>query len=212
MLLLSVQFASSSFTLLFGWQEGHPVCKNEWWILAWLSVWSELQICMCPSGWHCHPLSLAPVNPDCFYLCCRLTQVVLDKGPLNMCVCVSVSVYVCACVCLHASEYNDQCICRSSLNHTAERQHCCHTHNCIWFVLVIFKSYCYWMSIGVKNTLICSSSFFELPVIDLLPYSSNINASLAFPLPLPNECFNHSLSSLFLLIACYIIVICIRYK
>jgi len=30
--------------------------------LAWLSAWSEIQICIWPS--HCHSLSLAQVNPD----------------------------------------------------------------------------------------------------------------------------------------------------
>ena len=42
--------AFSALTLLVGWQEGHPVCKklsSE--VLAWLSVWSEVQICIWPS-------------------------------------------------------------------------------------------------------------------------------------------------------------------
>jgi len=37
-------------------------------MLAWLSVWGELQISIWPSRCHCHSLSLAPVNPDWFYL------------------------------------------------------------------------------------------------------------------------------------------------
>ena len=36
-------------------------------MLAWLSVWSEVQICILPSWCHCHSRSLAPVNPDWFY-------------------------------------------------------------------------------------------------------------------------------------------------
>jgi len=39
------------------------------WVLAWLSIWGEMQTCMWPS-WchcHCHSLSLAPVNPDWFW-------------------------------------------------------------------------------------------------------------------------------------------------
>ena len=36
-------------------------------MLAWLSVWGEVQICIWPS-YHCHSLYLAPVNPDWFYL------------------------------------------------------------------------------------------------------------------------------------------------
>jgi len=35
-------------------------------VLAWLSVWGEVQIFIWPSWCHCHSLSLAPVNSDCF--------------------------------------------------------------------------------------------------------------------------------------------------
>jgi len=45
---LFAHIASSALTLLFGQQEEHPACKkmsDE--VLAWLSVWSEVQvICM----------------------------------------------------------------------------------------------------------------------------------------------------------------------
>jgi len=38
-------------------------------MLAWLSVWVKMQICIWPScHCHCHSLSLAPVNPDWFHL------------------------------------------------------------------------------------------------------------------------------------------------
>ena len=81
---------SSALTLLVGRQEGHPACKklsSE--VLAWLSVWSEVQACIWPSGFHCHSLSLASVKsrlvlPFWYWL----TQVVPDKRPLNGCVCV----------------------------------------------------------------------------------------------------------------------------
>ena len=44
------KFAFSALTLLVGWQEGHPACKNlSGEVLAWLSVWSEVQTCMCPA-------------------------------------------------------------------------------------------------------------------------------------------------------------------
>jgi len=42
--------AFSALMLLVGWQEGHLACKklsSE--VLAWLSVWSEMQICIWPS-------------------------------------------------------------------------------------------------------------------------------------------------------------------
>ena len=39
---------------------GHPAYKNlSGGVLAWLSVWSEVQTCIWPSGFHCHSLSLA---------------------------------------------------------------------------------------------------------------------------------------------------------
>jgi len=39
--------AFSALTLLVGRQEGHPACKNlSGGVLAWLSVWSEVQICI----------------------------------------------------------------------------------------------------------------------------------------------------------------------
>ena len=59
-------------------------------MLAWLSVWSEVQTCIWPSWCHCHSSSLASVKSRLvlpFWY--RLTRVVPDKGPLNgVCVCV----------------------------------------------------------------------------------------------------------------------------
>ena len=53
-------------------------------MLAWLSVWSEVQTCKWPGWCHCHSLSLASIK---FRLLLpfwyRLTQVVLEKTPLN---------------------------------------------------------------------------------------------------------------------------------
>ena len=55
--------AFSALTLLVGRQEGHPACKKlSGGVLAWLSVWCEVQTCIWPSGFHCHSLSLAPVK------------------------------------------------------------------------------------------------------------------------------------------------------
>jgi len=48
--LLGVDCAFSALTLLVGRQEGHPACKKlSGGVLAWLSVWSELQTCIWPS-------------------------------------------------------------------------------------------------------------------------------------------------------------------
>ena len=45
---LSVSF--SALTLLVGRQEGHPTCKIlSGGMLAWLSVWSDVQICIWPN-------------------------------------------------------------------------------------------------------------------------------------------------------------------
>jgi len=55
--------------LLVGWQEGHPACKKlSDGMLVWLYVWVKVQICIWPSWCHCHSQSLAPINPDWFYL------------------------------------------------------------------------------------------------------------------------------------------------
>jgi len=63
-----------------------PVKKLSGGVLAWLSVWSEVQTCIWPSWCHCHSLSLASVKSRLILpFWYRLTQVVLDKGPLNRC-------------------------------------------------------------------------------------------------------------------------------
>jgi len=55
--------------------EWHPATKflmsylpQSGGVLAWLSVWGEVQICIWPSWYHYHSPSLAPVNPDWVYL------------------------------------------------------------------------------------------------------------------------------------------------
>ena len=69
-------------------------------LLAWLSVWSEVQTCIWPSWCHCHSLSLASFKSRLvFPFWYRLTQVVLDKGPLNVCVCVCIAIWYCSKTC-----------------------------------------------------------------------------------------------------------------
>jgi len=47
---VAVVYAFSALTLLVGQQEGHPACKKlSGEVLAWLSVWSEVQTCIRPS-------------------------------------------------------------------------------------------------------------------------------------------------------------------
>ena len=90
-------FAFSALTLLVGRQGGHPACKKlNGGVLAWLSVWSEVQTCIWPSWCHCHSLSLAPVKSRLvlsFWY--RLTWVVSDKRAIKrVCVCVRACVRV----------------------------------------------------------------------------------------------------------------------
>jgi len=45
-----IESAFSALTLLIGRQEGHPASKNmSGGVLAWLSVWREVQTCIWPS-------------------------------------------------------------------------------------------------------------------------------------------------------------------
>ena len=72
-------------------------------VLAWLSVWSDVQTCIWPSWCHCHPLSLAPVKSRLvlpFWY--RLTWVVPDKEPLSGCmyVCMFIAVSLCGSIIL----------------------------------------------------------------------------------------------------------------
>ena len=89
-------FSFNALTLLVGRQEGHPACKKlSGVVLVWLSVWSEVQTCIWPSWCHCHSLSLSSVKsrlvlPFWYWL----TRVVLDKGPLNGSLALSLSLSV----------------------------------------------------------------------------------------------------------------------
>ena len=48
--IISKVCAFSALMLLVGRQEGHPACKKlSGEVLAWLSVWSEVQTCIWPS-------------------------------------------------------------------------------------------------------------------------------------------------------------------
>ena len=90
-----------ALTLLVGHQKEHLACKklsDE--VLVWLSVWSEVQtVCLWPSWSHCIPNAVHHLLPHLnrlvltFWYC--LTQVVLEKRPLNRC---SSSSSSCSCV------------------------------------------------------------------------------------------------------------------
>ena len=71
-----------------------PVKKLSGGVLAWLSVWREVQmICIWSSWCHCHPvISCSSKIQNGLPFWCRLTQVVLEKRPLNGCSVVVVTV------------------------------------------------------------------------------------------------------------------------
>ena len=74
-------------------QEKHPAHKKLCdWVLAWLSVWNVVQmICIRSSCCHCHLIiSCFRKIQNGLPFWYRLTQVVLEKRPLNMCVWVNV--------------------------------------------------------------------------------------------------------------------------
>jgi len=52
---------------------------------AWLSIWSEVQVCIWSSWCHCHSLSLASVKSRLVFTCLVLIHPGRDKGPLNGC-------------------------------------------------------------------------------------------------------------------------------
>jgi len=65
----------------------HNYSRGSSEVLAWLSVWSEAQmICIWSSWCHCHPIvSYTSKIQNGLPFWCWLTQVVLEKGPLNGC-------------------------------------------------------------------------------------------------------------------------------
>ena len=99
--IVFVLYSFSALTLLVGRQEGHLDCKKlSGGVLAWLSVWSEMQTCIWPSWCHCHSLSLASVKSRLvlpFWY--RLIQVVPQKDRLmGLCVFALIGKHICASV------------------------------------------------------------------------------------------------------------------
>ena len=103
-----------------GRQERHVVGKKlSSGVLAWLSFWSEVQTCICPSLCHCYSLSLASVKsrlvlPFWYWL----TQVVLsfDGSSCLFGQCqlrcgfavISATTSICCCCCLIHSQSMEQ--------------------------------------------------------------------------------------------------------
>jgi len=89
-------FAFNALTLLVGRQEGHPACKKlEWWgvgLVIYLERCADLhtaQLMPLPLAVSC--FSKSQIDFTFWY---RPTWVVLDKGPLNGCMCVCALVVI----------------------------------------------------------------------------------------------------------------------
>ena len=83
--------AFSALTLLVRRQEGHPACKKlSGGVPAWLSVWSEVQTCIWPSGCHCHSLSLDSVKSRLVFTARCYASAVLAMA-LCLSVCLSIT-------------------------------------------------------------------------------------------------------------------------
>ena len=145
-------YAFNALTLLVGRQEGHPACKKtEWWGAGVVSVWSKEQTCMWPSWCHCHSLSLASVKSRLvlpFWY--QHTQVVLEKGPLNGCVCVCVLWLTwCLCVAVQLFVRVGKVCCTTSLMHVfIFTTLSLHLH-----IFVVISSY--WMNFGLWQSAFC---------------------------------------------------------
>ena len=71
-----------------GWAAGRACKKLSGGVLAWLSVWSEMQTCIWPSWCHCHSLSCFSKIQIGFTFLVPAYPGSPGKGPLNGCVCV----------------------------------------------------------------------------------------------------------------------------
>ena len=153
--VVCVLFAFSALMLLVGWQEGHPACKKlSGGVLAWLSVWCEVQTCIWPSWCHCHShltqVKSRLILPFWYWL----TRVVPYIGPLNGCMFgVLLKVELCECIILCEnviflfSFCCSGCDCEFSLSRF------------IWLAFVIFDTfgiYCRYFQKGFK--LSCKAS------------------------------------------------------
>jgi len=71
--------------LLVRWQEEHLACKMSGGMLAWLSVWGKVQICICPADATATSVSCSSKSKLVLPFWYWLTRIVLDKGLLNRC-------------------------------------------------------------------------------------------------------------------------------
>jgi len=81
----------SALTLLVGQQEGHLACKKlSGGVLAWLSIWNKVQICVWHSWCHYHSLPLASVKSRLVLLLGHPGNPGQSPEGCKMCACVCV--------------------------------------------------------------------------------------------------------------------------
>ena len=102
-----MNYALSAFTLLVGWQEGHLACKN-WVVGCWHGYLSGMR-----SRFAHTPADITATH--CIMLWYWLTQVVLDKEPLNGC---------CNLQFTHSSSHNN-ITCSRNTNQSPASCSCC---------------------------------------------------------------------------------------
>ena len=134
-----------------------PVKKLSGGVLAWLFAWSEVQTCICPSWCHCHSLSLASVKSRLVLpFWNRPTQVVPDKGPLNICVCVWQNITCAGRIWLILAEHDLYWQNITSIGRIWLLPAEYDFHWQIWFILAYCHSY--WLNMQpIKSVLLCSA-------------------------------------------------------
>ena len=85
-ILIDFVTGTHPLTWLVGWQEGHPACKKEWRVLAWLSG-ARCRLAYGPAdATATHWLFFSVKSRLVLSFSYRLTWVVPEKGPLSVCV------------------------------------------------------------------------------------------------------------------------------
>jgi len=94
------QYALSALTLLVERQEEHLACKKSDEVLAWLSVWSEVQMTCMWSGWcHCHLIISCFIKIQNGFTCLvsAFPDFPGEEAIIRVSVCLSLPVLWCCC-------------------------------------------------------------------------------------------------------------------
>jgi len=82
--LSNLESVFSALTLLVGWQKGYPACKVSGEVLAWLSVWYEVQRFAYGAADATATTCFIKIQ-NSLPLWCQMAQVFLEKRTLNGC-------------------------------------------------------------------------------------------------------------------------------